>query len=67
MSTEERVPTHGRAEMIGSEALQAIGELLQAASVRLCTAQEGRVWLRSPCAVVANWECPPGSPGCPGC
>ena len=32
MSTEERVPTHGRAEMIGPEALEAIGELLQAAS-----------------------------------
>jgi hypothetical protein len=28
----ERVPTHGSAEMIGPEALQAIGELLQAAS-----------------------------------
>ena len=32
MSTEERVPTHGRVEMIDPEALQAIGELLQAAS-----------------------------------
>jgi hypothetical protein len=32
MSTEERVPTHGRAEMIDAEALEAIGELLQAAS-----------------------------------
>jgi hypothetical protein len=28
----ERVPTHGSAEMIGPEALHAIGELLQAAS-----------------------------------
>jgi hypothetical protein len=30
-------------------------------SVRLSEAQEGRVWLRSPCALVAYWECPPGS------
>lgn len=40
---------------------------MRSPSVRLSTAQKSRVWLRSPCGVVAYWECSPGSSGCPGC
>ena len=36
--------------------------MIRSPSVRLSVAREGRVWLRSPCVVVAYWECPPGPP-----
>ena len=48
-------------------ALRPPGPRIKSPAVRLLSAQESRVWLRSPCAVVANWECPLGSPGCLGC
>ena len=35
------------------------------ASVRLKATREDRVWLRSPCVLVAYWECPPGPLGAP--
>ena len=38
---------------------------MRSSSVKPWTVGEGRVWLRSPCVSIANWECPPGLLGVP--